>query len=89
LPYSTTSSLLLSEVVMSQQKITVVLIAIGEAPILKQKRVTLKPSNNIAFLTSAVRKMTQLPETSSLYFYIGQNFSPSPEHTFQILHDCY
>lgn len=74
---------------MSDEKVQLLLQAVGDAPSLKQKRLFVKASHNIAYLTSTLSKLLGLTPDKSLFFYVSQTFAPSPDHTFQVLSDCY
>lgn len=71
-------------------KVTVHLRAVGDAPILKNKKYTLDASHDIAWLTQTMRnKLLKLEPSQSLFLYISQTFSPSPDHTLDVLRNSY
>uniref|UniRef100_A0A8R1EIJ5 Ubiquitin-like protein ATG12 n=1 Tax=Caenorhabditis japonica TaxID=281687 RepID=A0A8R1EIJ5_CAEJA len=71
------------------EKVTVMLQAVGDAPILKQRKFKILPTNDIAWLTATIRLMLKLTPDKSLFFYVSHTFAPSPDHTFDVLRKCY
>ena len=71
------------------EKVTILLKAVGDAPILKSQKYALNGSNDIAQLSLTIRKLLALGPDQSLFLYIAQSFAPSPDHTLQTLLDCY
>lgn len=71
------------------EKVQILLKSVGDAPVLRQKKVQASSSQNIAQLTALLRKMMGLNSDQILFLYISQIFAPSPEHTLQVLRDCY
>ncbi|KAK6027687.1 autophagy protein Apg12 [Ostertagia ostertagi] len=74
---------------MSDDKVTILLHAVGDAPILKQKKFVVDASRTVAWLTQVIKKLINLPDNQSLHIYISQTFAPSPDHSFGSLRDCY
>ncbi|VDO42988.1 unnamed protein product [Haemonchus placei] len=74
---------------MSDDKVTILLHAVGDAPILKQKKFNVDASRTVAWFTQVIKKLINLPENQSLHVYISQTFAPSPDHCFGSLRDCY
>ncbi|VDP58026.1 unnamed protein product [Heligmosomoides polygyrus] len=74
---------------MSDEKVTVLLRAVGDAPILKQKKFTVDANRTVAWFTQVIRKLINLQDDQSLHVYISQTFAPSPDHSFGSLRDCY
>ncbi|KAI6202675.1 Ubiquitin-like protein ATG12 [Aphelenchoides fujianensis] len=70
-------------------KITVLLKAVGNTPILKQKNWNVDPTRTVAWLVSFVKTQLQLGPADSLFVFVNQSFSPSPDHTVGDLHNCY
>ncbi|EPB68554.1 autophagy protein Apg12 [Ancylostoma ceylanicum] len=74
---------------MSEEKVTILLRAVGDAPILKQKKFNIDVNRTVAWFSQVIRKMINLPDDQSLHIYISQTFAPSPDHSFGSLRDCY
>lgn len=74
---------------MSDEKVTILLRAVGDAPILKQKKFNVDVNRTVAWFSQVIRKMINLPDDQSLHIYISQTFAPSPDHSFGSLRDCY
>lgn len=70
-------------------KINILLKAVGNTPIMKQKNWSLDANNNIAWLSSFIRKYLKIPNSQSLFLFVNQAFSPSPDQTIQNLKNCY
>ena len=73
----------------TSEKVTILLRAVGDAPILKQKKCAVNSTQTIAGLTALLSKMLGLTSDQSLFLYISQTFAPSPDHTLQVLRNCY
>jgi len=71
------------------EKVEFLLKAVAPAPILKQKKFILEGSKDVAYLCGLLRKMIALPPDQSLFIYVNECFAPSPDHTIQILKDCF
>lgn len=70
-------------------KITLILKAAGNAPILKTKKWEVEETWTIAFFTQSLRKILKLTPDQSLFIFVNQSFSPSPEHTIGTLQNCF
>ena len=70
-------------------KVTIFLHPVADAPQLKQKKFALDKSNTVAKLTKTLSRMMNLQSDQSLFLYISQTFAPSPDHTLEILRECY
>ncbi|PIC42291.1 hypothetical protein B9Z55_009415 [Caenorhabditis nigoni] len=78
-----------SESAPKPKKITVKLKNIGDAPVLKNKKLVVKASDTLASLTKVLRKMLNLTLHDSLFLYIDTTFAPSLDSTFEVLARCY
>ncbi|VDL76033.1 unnamed protein product [Nippostrongylus brasiliensis] len=70
-------------------KVTVLLRAVGDVPILKQKKFNVDATRTVAWFIQVIRKLLNLDDSQSLHVYISQTFAPSPDHSFGSLRDCY
>ncbi|KAI1727137.1 ubiquitin-like autophagy protein apg12 domain-containing protein [Ditylenchus destructor] len=73
----------------SSEKITVLLKAVGNAPILKDKNWNVKSSDTIATLQHNLRRILRLQPSDSLFFYVNQSFSPNPDYTIGNIAICF
>uniref|UniRef100_A0A0K0DEQ8 Ubiquitin-like protein ATG12 n=1 Tax=Angiostrongylus cantonensis TaxID=6313 RepID=A0A0K0DEQ8_ANGCA len=74
---------------MADDKVTILLRAVGDAPILKQKKFSVDASRTVAWFSQVIKKLINLPDDQTLHVYISQTFAPSPDHSFGSLRDCY
>lgn len=71
------------------KKITIILKAAGSAPILKTKKWEVDEAWTVAFFQQSLRKLLKLTSDQSLFIFVNQSFSPSPEHTIGTLQKCF
>lgn len=74
---------------LKQPKVEVLLQATGDAPILKQKKWQVESSKNVAWIISFLRKIFKTASSDSLFIYINQSFSPTPDRLIGDLYDCF
>jgi len=74
-------------------KVEVRLQAVGDAPILRTKKFKVGKDKTVAYILTFVRSMLvknkQLSNTDSLFIYVNQAFSPSPDQSVGNLNDCF
>lgn len=70
-------------------KVTLLLKAAGNAPILKTKKWEVDEAWTMAFFQQSLRKILKLSPDQSLFIFVNQSFSPSPEHTIGTLQQCF
>ena len=70
-------------------KIEIRLQAVGDAPIMKQKNYKVDGVKQINWIIAFIRKYLKLEEQDSLYLYVNQAFSPSPDQTVTNLNKCF
>jgi len=73
----------------AEGKITLLLKAVGDAPILKQKKWTVDGERTVAWLMVFLRKMLETDPSESLYIFVNQSFAPSPDHRLSTLQQCF
>lgn len=71
------------------KKIEVRLQAAGDAPIMKQKNYKVDGEKQISWILAFIRKYLKLEPQDSLFVYVNQAFSPSPDQTVTNLADCF
>ncbi|MFH4973362.1 hypothetical protein AB6A40_000071 [Gnathostoma spinigerum] len=74
---------------MSEGKVEILLKAVGNAPIMKQKNWFVEPKKTVAELTSFFRQYLRLDASESLFLYVNQCFAPSPDQTVANLQECF
>jgi len=70
-------------------KVEVRLQAAGDAPIMKQKNYKVDGEKKISWIIQFIRKYLKLEPTDSLFLYVNQAFSPSPDQTVCNLNECF
>ncbi|KAF1762339.1 hypothetical protein GCK72_010601 [Caenorhabditis remanei] len=91
-PESTTSPEIIiapTAVAPKLKKVTIKLKNIGDAPVLKNKKLIVKSTDTLASLSKVLRKLLNLPLNDSLFLYIDNAFAPSLDCTFESLSRCY
>lgn len=71
------------------EKINILLKAVGDAPIMKQKNWTVDGSRNVAWLLDFLKKYFNLDSSESLFIFVNQAFAPSFDHHLSTLHECF
>ena len=72
-----------------QPKINLLLKAVGDAPIMKQKNWAVEGNHTVAWLVAFIKKYLNVDSSTSLFLFVNQAFSPSPDHTLSSLHQCF
>lgn len=75
--------------VIKSGKVEVRLQAAGDAPIMKQKNYKVDGDKQISWILAFIRKYLKLEQTDSLFLYVNQAFSPSPDQTVTNLNECF
>jgi len=70
-------------------KVEVRLQAAGDAPIMKQKNYKVDGEKKISWIIQFIRKYLKLEQNDSLFLYVNQAFSPSPDQTVSNLNECF
>lgn len=70
-------------------KIEVLLKAVGDAPIMKQRNWSLDGGKTVLFLMQFVRNYLRISKEDSLFIYVNQCFAPSPDQTIENLFKCF
>jgi len=70
-------------------KVEVRLQAAGDAPIMKQKNYKVDGDKKISWIIQFIRKYLKLEQNDSLFLYVNQAFSPSPDQTVSNLNECF
>ncbi|GAV03121.1 hypothetical protein RvY_13597 [Ramazzottius varieornatus] len=70
-------------------KIDVLLKAVGDAPIMKKKKWAVEPNKKVAWIADFVRKYIKCEPHESLFLYVNQYFSPSPDQEIGSIYECF
>ncbi|OWA50790.1 putative Ubiquitin-like protein ATG12 [Hypsibius exemplaris] len=70
-------------------KVDLLLKAVGDAPIMKKKRWAVDPTKKVAWVSEFVRKYLKCEPQESLFLYVNQYFSPSPDQEIGSLYECF
>ncbi|XP_076451660.1 autophagy protein 12-like [Babylonia areolata] len=70
-------------------KIDVLLKPAGNAPILKKKKWTVDRQKQIGWISEFIRKFIRTETEDSVFVYVNQSFSPSPDTDIGTLFDCF
>ena len=65
------------------------LMATGDAPIMKQKNYKVDQEKRVEWIIAFIRKYLKLEDGDSLFVYVNQAFSPSPDQTVGNLCECF
>jgi ubiquitin-like protein ATG12 len=69
------------------QKVTVLLKAAADAPILKQKKYNVNRDKTVAWISEFVRKRIHCQQDESVFLYVSQAFVPPPDQTVSNLYE--
>lgn len=70
-------------------KIDVLLKPAGNAPILKKKKWTVDRHKQVGWICDFIRKLIRTETEDSVFVYVNQSFSPSPDTEMGTLFDCF
>ena len=70
-------------------KITLLLKPVGDVPQLKTQKFITDGSRTVSWVISFLQKTLKLDSSESIYIFVSQSFSPSPDHTLSNLHQCF
>jgi ubiquitin-like protein ATG12 len=70
-------------------KIEILLKAVGNAPILKNRKFQLERTKNVHFIIGWLKKYMKLDPKDQLFLYVNQEFAPSPDTDIGTIYDCF
>ncbi|KAG5679672.1 hypothetical protein PVAND_009226 [Polypedilum vanderplanki] len=70
-------------------KIDILLNAVGNSPIMKQRKWTVDWMKDISWVSKFIHKYLKLDSEDKLFLYINQTFAPSPDQILKNLYECY
>ncbi|KAH9260386.1 hypothetical protein BASA81_001556 [Batrachochytrium salamandrivorans] len=68
------------------RKIKVQLVAVGNAPILKNQKFQVRDSMTVGEVLLLIRERTKIPESDAIFLYINSSFAPGLDQTLGQLH---
>merc|ERR1712127_1019566 len=71
----------------AQEKVEILLRAVGDAPVLKKNKFKLNRTQKIAFVSDFLRKATKCEADERIFLYIHQAFSPTMDSPTGTLFD--
>eukprot|EP01135_Chromosphaera_perkinsii_P008909 Nk52_evm19s1524 gene=Nk52_evmTU19s1524 len=71
------------------EKVVVKFRAAGNAPIMKQTRFKITAAEKFQTVIDFLRKQLKFKQTDSIFVYINQAFSPSPDEVVRNLYRCF
>ncbi|XP_041038587.1 ubiquitin-like protein ATG12 isoform X1 [Carcharodon carcharias] len=72
-----------------KKKIDVLLKAVGDTPIMKQKKWAVERSRTIQGLGQFIKKFLKVDAAEQLFIYVNQSFAPSPDQDVGSLYECF
>ncbi|XP_072345286.1 ubiquitin-like protein ATG12 [Scyliorhinus torazame] len=73
----------------AKKKIDVLLKAVGDTPIMKQKKWTVERVRTIQGLSQFIKKFLKVEATEQLFIYVNQTFAPPPDQDVGTLYECF
>ncbi|XP_073513929.1 ubiquitin-like protein ATG12 [Phyllobates terribilis] len=73
----------------TKRKIDVLLKAVGDTPIMKNKKWTIERTRTVQGLMDFIKKYLKLEASEQMFIYVNQSFSPSPDQEVGILYECF
>ncbi|XP_069596961.1 ubiquitin-like protein ATG12 [Ranitomeya imitator] len=73
----------------ARRKIDVLLKAVGDTPIMKNKKWTIERTRTVQGLMDFIKKYLKLEASEQMFIYVNQSFSPSPDQEVGILYECF
>ncbi|GCB85576.1 hypothetical protein scyTo_0026253 [Scyliorhinus torazame] len=72
-----------------KKKIDVLLKAVGDTPMMKQKKWTVERVRTIQGLSQFIKKFLKVEATEQLFIYVNQTFAPPPDQDVGTLYECF
>ncbi|KAM4703992.1 ubiquitin-like protein ATG12 [Rhinophrynus dorsalis] len=73
----------------TKRKIDVLLKAVGDTPIMKNKKWTIERTRTVQGLMDFIKKYLKLDSAEQLFIYVNQSFAPSPDQEVGTLYECF
>ncbi|XP_067878131.1 ubiquitin-like protein ATG12 isoform X2 [Heterodontus francisci] len=72
-----------------KKKIDILLKAVGDTPIMKQKKWAVERCRTIQALGQFIKKFLKVESAEQLFIYVNQSFAPSPDQDVGTLYECF
>ncbi|XP_045193665.1 ubiquitin-like protein ATG12 [Mercenaria mercenaria] len=72
-----------------KSKVDVLLKPAGDAPIMKKKKWAVERNKKIVYISDFIKKFIKMSANESLFLYVNQSFSPSPDTEVGCVFDCF
>ncbi|MEE6483228.1 hypothetical protein FKM82_013474 [Ascaphus truei] len=69
--------------------VDVLLKAVGDTPIMKNKKWTMEKARTIQGLMDFIKKYLKMESAEQLFVYVNQSFAPSPDQEVGTLYECF
>ncbi|XP_069803545.1 ubiquitin-like protein ATG12 [Dendropsophus ebraccatus] len=73
----------------AKRKIDVLLKAVGDTPIMKNKKWTIERTRTVQGLMAFIIKYLKLEASEQMFIYVNQSFAPSPDQEVGTLYECF
>lgn len=73
----------------TKRKIDVLLKAVGDTPIMKNKKWTIERNRTVQGLMDFIKKYLKMETSEQMFIYVNQSFAPSPDQEVGILYECF
>ncbi|XP_056397982.1 ubiquitin-like protein ATG12 [Hyla sarda] len=73
----------------AKRKIDVLLKAVGDTPIMKNKKWTIERTRTVQGLMFFIKKYLKMEASEQMFIYVNQSFAPSPDQEVGILYECF
>ncbi|XP_060586177.1 ubiquitin-like protein ATG12 [Ruditapes philippinarum] len=70
-------------------KVDVLLKPAGDAPIMKKKKWAVERNKKIVYISDFIKKFIRMGQNESIFLYVNQSFSPSPDTEVGCVFDCF
>ncbi|XP_062508128.1 ubiquitin-like protein ATG12 [Corticium candelabrum] len=83
------ASLSTTEEAADSQKVTILLKAAADAPILKTKKYNVSREKTVAWIANFVKQRIHCQPDESVFLYVSQAFVPPPDQTVHNLYESF
>ncbi|KRX86321.1 Ubiquitin-like protein ATG12 [Trichinella pseudospiralis] len=70
-------------------KIEIILKAVGDAPIMKQRKWEVLKGRTLGWVNLFIRRYLKLEDKDSLFLFVSQAFCPSNDYTLENVYNCF
>ncbi|XP_066462265.1 ubiquitin-like protein ATG12 [Eleutherodactylus coqui] len=73
----------------TKRKIDVLLKAVGDTAIMKNRKWTIERTRTVQGLMDFIKKYLKMEASEQMFIYINQSFAPSPDQEVGVLYECF